>query len=435
MKIQDIDVEKLIPYVNNPRHNAEAVDYVAASIKEFGFRVPIVVDKEMVIVAGHTRLLAAKKLGLQTVPCVVADDLTDQQIKAFRLADNKVGEFATWDLEKLDIELEGITELEMVDFGFVNVEADSNVSEWDENGGTAGALTDKFLVPPVSILDTRGGAWNERKRAWREKIQDNAEARKQAKAIDKTGLNQSFNETSLLDPVLSEVICKWFEPKVESPRVFDCFAGDTIFGFVSSYLGGVFTGVELRQEQVDFNNERCAEYGLNASYICDDGRNVSDHIEQESQDLFFSCPPYYDLEVYSDAPNDASNQETYEDFYKILDAAFASAIKCLKNDRFAVVVCGDVRNKKTGEYYAFPDDIKRTFMQNGMKLYNELILINGYGSAPMRAGRHMQSSRKVCKVHQNVLVFYKGDTKNIKDIFGEVEVGDMGEYVNDSEDE
>ena len=113
-----VKTAELIPYVNNPRKNEDAVDYVAASIKEFGFLVPVVIDKENVIVAGHTRVLAAKKLGMESVPCVLADHLTDAQIKAFRLADNKVAEFSGWDFEKLDIELEELGELDMTEFGF-----------------------------------------------------------------------------------------------------------------------------------------------------------------------------------------------------------------------------------------------------------------------------------------------------------------------------
>lgn len=133
MNLVDIEVDKIIPYINNPRNNDDAVDNVAASIKEFGFKVPLVIDKDNVVVTGHTRLKAAKKLGLTSVPCIYADDLTEQQIKAFRLADNKVSEFSTWDLEKLDIELEGITDLEMVDFGFFddieNLDSDAEIIE------------------------------------------------------------------------------------------------------------------------------------------------------------------------------------------------------------------------------------------------------------------------------------------------------------------
>ena len=91
------NTSELIPYANNPRKNGPAVDKVAASIKEFGFKVPIIIGKDNVIVTGHTRLLAAQKLGLETVPCIIADDLTPAQIKAFRLADNKTAEFSEWD--------------------------------------------------------------------------------------------------------------------------------------------------------------------------------------------------------------------------------------------------------------------------------------------------------------------------------------------------
>lgn len=122
MQIIEKKIDEIIPYINNPRNNDAAVETVAASIKEFGFKQPIVIDKDGVIVAGHTRHKAAKRLGLATVPCIMADDLTEQQIKAYRLADNKVAELATWDMETLEIELEQITELEMIDFGFEPLE-------------------------------------------------------------------------------------------------------------------------------------------------------------------------------------------------------------------------------------------------------------------------------------------------------------------------
>lgn len=122
-KVTYMDVDSLIPYANNPRLNDNAVDAVAASIKEFGFKVPIVVDGDNVIINGHTRLKAAHKLGLRQVPVIVADDLTPAQVKAFRLADNKTSELAGWDMDKLDIELAEIQDLDMNDFGFDEIEA------------------------------------------------------------------------------------------------------------------------------------------------------------------------------------------------------------------------------------------------------------------------------------------------------------------------
>ena len=118
MQIYDVNITELIPYAKNPRKNDAAVDATAASIKEFGFKVPIVIDRNNVIVAGHTRLKAASRLGLKTVPCVIADDLSDEQIKAFRLADNKTAELASWDLQLLGEELAEITDIDMSLFAF-----------------------------------------------------------------------------------------------------------------------------------------------------------------------------------------------------------------------------------------------------------------------------------------------------------------------------
>ena len=129
LKIEYLSTDELIPYANNPRNNDEAVDYVANSIRQFGFKVPIIIDKDKNIVAGHTRLKAAKKLGIKEVPCIIADDLTEQQIDAFRLADNKVSEIASWNFDKLEMELESITDIDMSEFNF-NLD---NGSTFDES--------------------------------------------------------------------------------------------------------------------------------------------------------------------------------------------------------------------------------------------------------------------------------------------------------------
>lgn len=118
MEVLNLKIDDIKPYENNPRNNLDAVDATANSIKEFGWQQPIVVDKDMVIIAGHTRLLAAKKLGLDTVPVVVASNLSDEQARAYRLADNKTGELAEWDLAQLDEELESILNIDMEDYGF-----------------------------------------------------------------------------------------------------------------------------------------------------------------------------------------------------------------------------------------------------------------------------------------------------------------------------
>lgn len=124
MKIKDISLVDLQEYGDNPRHNENAVNAVAESIKEFGFKVPIVVDSNNVIVAGHTRLKAARLLGLDKVPCIVADDLTPEQVKAFRLADNKTSELAEWDFSLLEKELSELSDIDMSMFGFTDSELD-----------------------------------------------------------------------------------------------------------------------------------------------------------------------------------------------------------------------------------------------------------------------------------------------------------------------
>lgn len=144
LKIIYKKTEDLIPYINNPRNNDGAVDKVASSIKNFGFKVPIVVDGDNEIIAGHTRLKAAKKLGMDEVPCIVADDLNDGQIKAFRLADNKVSEFADWDMEMLEKELLDIKDIDidfkMEDFGFSPLKKEEEVE-----------IKERELVPFIKV--------------------------------------------------------------------------------------------------------------------------------------------------------------------------------------------------------------------------------------------------------------------------------------------
>ena len=421
LKVEYLSVDALEPYGNNARrHEDDDLAAIQASIRDFGFNDPIGIwSDHNIIVEGHGRLMAAKALGMTEVPCIRLDHLTDEQRKAYALAHNKTAELSDWDFDLLETELADIYDVDMAELGFDVEDAEASVGGNSEHG----SLFDRFGVPPFSVLDTRQGYWKERKAAWVERIGDTGQARDNVDLLSISRMEPTkYNSASILDPVLSELVCRWFIP--DTGKCFDCFAGDTVFGYVSAAMGNTFTGIELRQEQCDFNANATAD--LNATYICDDGRNVCQHIAAESQDLFFSCPPYFDLEVYSDLENDASNQSNYSDFYAIIDAAFTEATKCLKDGRFAVIVVGDVRNHDTGEYYDFPGDIKRTFKKAGLQLYNELILVDPVGTARLRAGGYMRTC-KVAKVHQNVLVFYKGDTRNIKNIFPEIEVADESE--------
>lgn len=153
MQVVAKSIGDIKPYENNPRNNDDAVDAVANSIKEFGWQQPIVVDKNMVIIAGHTRYKAAKKLGLDQVPVVIADKLTKEQVKAYRLADNKSGELATWDDDLLEDELVGIDNIDMSDFGFDELSDDSDDADVNDLD-LSDKITDKYELK-VSCNDEK----------------------------------------------------------------------------------------------------------------------------------------------------------------------------------------------------------------------------------------------------------------------------------------
>ena len=148
MQIHDISISLLREYDNNPRKNDGAVDAVAASIREFGFKVPVIVDGDNVIVAGHTRVKAARELGMETVPCIIADDLTPEQIRAFRLADNKTAELAGWDFAKLEEELAALAaEFDMTAFGF-HADSDVDIDDFFEEAGEKKEKEPKTVTCP-----------------------------------------------------------------------------------------------------------------------------------------------------------------------------------------------------------------------------------------------------------------------------------------------
>lgn len=413
---------QLTPYANNAKtHPPEQVAKIAASITEFGFNAPILVDGGSgTIIAGHGRLAAAQLLGLSSVPVVVLDHMTDAQRRAYILADNRLAEDGGWDEAKLAEELARLAAdgMDIALTGFTDDEIADLLADGDGGGGGGQSpepevpefLADRFGVPPFSVLDTRQGYWQERKKRWKGIIGDEGESREET--LFKAGAGEvdqrmaKIGTVSILDPVLAEIMIRWFCPP--RGKAFDTFAGDTVFGYVASTFGCDFVGIELRPEQAALNNERTAGTGLPARYICDDARNVLQHLKPNSRDFFFSCPPYFDLEVYSDDPRDASNQGSYGDFVGILDESLSGACQVLRENRFAVIVMSNVRDGR-GFYHDICGDIRSIMTRNGMALYNELILVNSVGSASTRAGNYMKN-RKVARTHQEVMVFYKGQT-------------------------
>ena len=226
--------------------------------------------------------------------------------------------------------------------------------------------------------------------------------------------------TSIFDPVLCELAYSWFSP--QGGTVLDPFAGGSVRGIVASRLGRQYIGVELRPEQVEANrmqgDDLCPD--LPPVWHTGDSRNIDKICHDVEADFVFSCPPYADLEVYSDDPNDLSTLK-YEDFKPAYFEIIAKACSRLKQDRFACFVVGDVRDKK-GNYYNFVGDTVEAFRAAGLHYYNEAILVTSVGSLPIRAGKQFSSGRKLGKTHQNVLIFVKGDGKKATQACGEVEV-------------
>jgi DNA modification methylase len=419
MKLSEIHINPANPRIIKDDRFKKLVKSISEFPKMMELR-PIIVDSEGVILGGNMRFKALQELKYKDVPdnwVKRADELTDEEKQRFIIEDN-IG-FGEWDFNILANDWDNT---KLNEWGLDVPIFKNELNEVDKSEEAQLKLKDKFIVPPFSILDTRQGYWQDRKRYWKELIGDNGAERNtglQTKTRYRsvkgfTAAREGETIGSVLDPVLSEIVNLWFAPLF--CNTFDPFAGDTVFGFVSSYLGNSFIGIELRENQIIFNKERTKE--LNAKYICDDGQNVLKHITPNTQDFLFSCPPYFDLEVYSDLQNDASNQKEYTKFLQILNNTFSDSIKCLKDNRFAVIVIGDVRDKK-GNYYRLPDHIKDIFEKNKMNLYNELILIDPIGNLHLRVGKYMEH-RKVGKTHQNVLVFFKGDPKKIKNIYPKI---------------
>jgi len=225
--------------------------------------------------------------------------------------------------------------------------------------------------------------------------------------------------TSIFDPVLCELAYRWYSPP--GGTVLDPFAGGSVRGIVASKLGREYVGVELREEQVEANREQAKAICDTSQPVwhCGDSKDIPTICEGVEADLVFTCPPYADLEVYSEDPRDISTME-YPQFLKAYREIINHSCGLLRDNRFACIVVGEVRGKGGG-YYNFVSDTISAFLDAGLSYYNESILVTAVGSLPIRAGRQFASGRKIGKTHQNVLTFVKGDGKEAANSCGEIE--------------
>lgn len=294
------------------------------------------------------------------------------------------------DAEQMKMSID-IPELDMIEFeGMFNT---SDVKSYDPQ-----SLADRFIIPPFSVFDTRQGYWQERKKVWNT-LFDSQETRQDIELIAKSGQSSAIYElrnrmrialgrepewdeilaeakkrnmhiyqgASVFDPALTEICYHWFCPA--GGTILDPFAGGSVRGIVAGLLGNDYVGIDLREDQ---------------------------------------------------DPADLSNM-TYEQFLQVYYSIIKKAIAKLKDNRFACFVVADIRDEK-GYYRNFVSETIEAFRTCGMELYNEIILINVAGSLPIRVGRQFEAGRKVGKMHQNILVFYKGDPKKIREEFPEIKM-------------
>ena len=485
LNIENRPVDSLVPYARNSRtHTDGQIAQIAGSLDEFGMAGAVVV-RDGVIAKGHGTLAAVRMLiaagkalypapgksaGAEPfpaghVPVIDASGWTDAQFRAYVIADNRLAELAGWDADLLALELgelkdEGF-DLDMV--GFDDVDLSDILGDPAGTGAAAEAratLAERFMVAPFSVLDARRGWWQERKRAWlslglkseagRDELltfssssQPPAVYEAKNRYEAKLGREASWDEffaanpnvraqtgTSIFDPVLCELAYRWFCPS--AGIVLDPFAGGSVRGIVAAKTGRHYVGCDLRPEQVEANRAQwadmlslptCTESQTGtAAWACGDSRQLDKHCSGVAADLVFSCPPYADLEVYSDRPDDLSNMD-YPQFVEVYREIIAKAVAMLKPDRFACFVVGEVRDRN-GIYRNFVGDTIAAFEAAGARYYNEVVLITQAGSLAIRAGKQFSTSRKVGKTHQNVLVFVKGDPRKATAACGTVEMDD-----------
>lgn len=286
----------------------------------------------------------------------------------------------------------------------------------------SGLVAERFVIPPFTILDAKQGDWQERKRAWLS-IGIRGEVGRDASSIhcpltaNNEGLGDA-NYVSIFDPVVCELAYRWFSP--EGGQIVDPFAGGSVRGIVAGALGRKYYGCDLRQEQIDVNELQAdaIETQVKPKWVC--GDSMDELPNAPLADMVFSCPPYGDLEVYSDNPNDLSSME-WHTFVAAYKRIIMRSVERMKPDTFACFVVGDFRDKK-GHYRNFVSTTIEAFEECGARLYNEAILATSVGSAAMRVTKQFNAGRKLAKTHQNVLVFVKGDWKNAAEKCNGVEV-------------
>lgn len=472
--------DQIRPHPQNP--NVGDVDAIADSMAENGVIGSIVVQRSTGFILGgsHTWEAAGRHgLGEVSVQWV---DCDDRRAKRIMLALNRTRDFATYDdarLAELLAELQAEDPIGLSGSGFDDTDlaalaAELNLSVSDPGGEPGGlpergpSLAERFLIPPFSVLDARQGYWRDRKRQWLDlgirswdgrpandlklSADDEVEQgtqpnrskpsttgndpefywKKQAaeRRLGRDLTTAEFLEdhyegpdvyregTSVFDPVLAEVVYRWFAPP--AGRVLDPLAGGSVRGIVASRLGLPYVGIDLSPMQVEANEaQRHLAVDPQPEWIVGDARDT-ETLTAGPFDLLFTCPPYFDLERYSDDPADLANAPTWDAFCDTYTQAIAASTRLLADDRFAVIVVGNVRDRR-GELLDLADATTRAMTAAGLTFYNDAVLVTNAGSLALRAARSF-ALRKLGRCHQQVLVYLRGDAQRAVEALGAVDV-------------
>ena len=323
--------------------------------------------------------------------------------------ENVLGE-PVFEVEAEPLESESTITDEVTDFSLYGY----NLFGEPVNPEPRGAVAGKFTLPPFSVLNTTEGFWQERKRNWlslgiRSEVgRDDALTYQSSEgSFFQSVVQQRGGGTSIFDPVLTELLYDWFCPR--GGQVVDPFAGGSVRGIVAACLGRSYWGCDLSAAQVAANIEQGADIvPLNQPTWVQGNSDLMLECAPDA-DFIFSCPPYGDLEVYSDDPSDLSNMP-YAQMLISYESIIRKAVAKLRPNRFACFVVSEFRDPR-GHYRGFVPDTIRAFEDAGAHFYNEAILVNSCGSLPVRITKQFESGRKMGRRHQNVLVFVKGDSK------------------------
>lgn len=472
LRIEMVRIKSIKPHPQNSRiHSKQNLEAIQKSLDKFGQQKPIVVWRNLII-AGNGTYQAACDLDWKQIDIVRADYLSENDAIAYMIADNKTTDMSEFDYEVLALQMRSLAgegeDLSATGFQSFEIEPMLDAASWEDRRGAS--LAELFLIPPFSTFDARQGYWQDRKREWlslgiksevgrgenllrfSESILRAQQGQNPRRLHKRSKVGKTFNNTkminkrtqagkrgyrggdalagagtSIFDPVLCEVMYLWFCGK--GGRVLDPFAGGSVRGIVASRLGLEYEGLEIRAEQIAANKaqaeEICRTGDPMPKWILADGCFPQKAVENDSVDFIFTCPPYADLEVYSDLPEDLSTMD-YAAFLENYRESFKGCFDLLRDDSFAGIIVGECRNK-AGVYRGLVPDTINAAKDAGFDFYNEGILINAIGSLCLRAKKQFQHSRKFGKAHQNILVFVKGDPVEAAKKIGAVAIAALQE--------